>query len=226
MTINLPKPLVSVNNKPIINFLIEKIVGLKKKFPVEQVTIVSNNKFYSHFLEWKSKYSVDAEIVNDGSNTPEDRLGAIGDIRLVINKTAGDWLVLGGDNLFEDDLVGFVDFALKVHPSPVVGLYEVGDKSLASRYGVVKLDSNKRIVELKEKPKTPSSTLVASCVYYFPNESLSLLNDFSRQGHTFDAAGEYIRWLVGKTEVLGYTFTGKWMDIGHYDSLKEAEKYF
>ncbi|MDD4182548.1 MAG: sugar phosphate nucleotidyltransferase, partial [Candidatus Omnitrophica bacterium] len=37
LTLNLPKSLVPVCNKPLMNFLIEKINVLKEKFPVESV---------------------------------------------------------------------------------------------------------------------------------------------------------------------------------------------
>ena len=52
---------------------------------------------------WRKKYNIDIEVLNDGSNDPEDRRGAVGDIKFAIHKDTCDWLVLGGDNLFEND---------------------------------------------------------------------------------------------------------------------------
>ncbi|MDP2922528.1 MAG: nucleotidyltransferase family protein [Candidatus Omnitrophota bacterium] len=224
LTLNLPKSLVPIGNKPLMNFLIEKINDLEKNFSIEEMIVVSNNKFYNDFLDWKKRYQVNAKIVNDGSNSPQDRLGAVKDIKFAIGGRKDDWLILGGDNLFEDNLKKFIDFSLKKKFYPCVGLYDVKEKKLASRYGVVKVDSQKKIIELVEKPKKPLSALAATCIYFFPQDSLKFLDMFLSMEHSPDAAGEYISWLVTQTKVFGYTLKGNWIDIGQRDSLVQAEK--
>jgi glucose-1-phosphate thymidylyltransferase len=223
LTLDLPKPLVPIGDKPLVNFLIEKIDNLKDKFPVEEIVIVSNNKFYESFLKWKEKYKVNISILDDGSNTPSDRLGAVKDIRFAIADKKDDWLILGGDNLFEDELGDFVNFALK-KAYPCVGLHDVKDKKNASRYGIVKVDAKNRITELVEKPKNPFSTLAATCIYYFCADSLKFLDIFLEKEHNPDASGKYISWLVTQTKVYGFQFKGSWIDIGHHDALSQAEK--
>jgi len=225
LTLNLPKSLVPVCNKPLMNFLIEKINVLKEKFPVESVVVVSNNKFYKNFLSWKKKYKIDIDIVNDGSNSPDDRLGAIKDINFAIAGKYDDWLILGGDNLFEDNLTGFVDFAYK-KDGPCVGMYDVKDKKNASRYGIIEIDKKKKIIRLEEKPKNPFSTLAATCIYFFPRKTLNFLDVFLKTEKNTDAAGKYIKWLAAKTDVYGYLLNGSWTDIGHIDSLMIAEKEY
>ena len=185
-----------------------------------------NNKFYKSFLEWKKNYKIEATILNDGSNNPENRLGAIGDMRFAIDSFLDDWLILGGDNLFEDTLGGFIDFSLKNRPVPSIGVYDVQSKEEASRCGVVKLDANNRIVDFKEKPKNPFSTLAASCVYFFPKESLYLFEEFIKDHLNVDACGKYIEWLSLRGKVFGYVLCGKWIDIGNINSLETAAKEF
>lgn len=226
LTFKIAKPLLLVNNKPIINFLVDKIKILRKHFPVEEVRIVVNNKFYKSFLIWRKKYRVRAEILNDGSDSPKERLGAVKDIKFAIKKVKADWLILGGDNLFEDNLIKFLKFALEKKPYPSIGLYDVKSKRVARRFGVVMLNRKRRITRLDEKPKEPVSTLVASCIYFFPKQSLDLLYKFIGEDENVDAAGKYIGWLARETKVFGYILEGKWFDIGHFDSLKLAEKFF
>lgn len=225
LTLNLPKSLVPVCNKPLMNFLIEKVDVVRGKFSVKSVSAVSNNKFYKDFLKWKEKHKVSIDIINDGSNTPEDRLGAVKDIEYSIAGKYDDWLILGGDNLFEDNLIGFLDFAYKKR-SPCVGLFDVKDKRIASRYGVVAMNKNKRIIKLAEKPKKPFSTLAATCIYFFPKTSLKFLSAFVKKEKRPDASGKYIKWLIEKTAVYGYVFSGSWTDIGQIDSLLIAEKKY
>jgi len=226
LTEGIAKPLVPVNNKPMINYLVDKIKVLGKNFSIEEVRVVVNNKFYKSFLTWKKKYKVKAKILNDGSNSPDDRLGAIKDMKFAIGPTKADWLVLGGDNLFRDDLVKFIKFAKEKSPYPSIGLYDVKYKKMATRFGVVVLNKRKRIVKFQEKPKKPLSTLAASCVYFFPKQSLYLFDSFISKNENVDASGRYIAWLTKELKVFGYALEGKWIDIGHFDSLKQAEREF
>lgn len=226
LTIDLPKPLICINNKPVINFLIDKIDNLKEAYPIEDIRIVTNNKFYSKFLDWKQRYKIDACIVNDGTNRPGDRLGAVRDIKIAINKQNSDWLVLGGDNLFEDNLQSFIKFALRNKPAPSIGIYDVRDKKTASNYGVVELDSKGQIIKFWEKPPCAASTLAATCVYFFPEESISLFDAFFSQVKNSDACGEYIKWMASETKVYGYVFEKKWFDVGASEVLKTAERVF
>ena len=226
LTHTVAKSLIPINEKPIINFLTDKIVGLKQELSIDQTKVVVNNKFYKDFLEWEKGIEIEADILNDGSNTNDDRLGAIKDIKFGIGDQKGDWLILGGDNIFDDDLKEFVEFARSKKPYPVIGLYDIGDIKDASKFGVVKLNSDQQIVEFQEKPENPASTLIASCVYFFPQDSLSFLDYYLKSESHVDQAGRYISWMASQTKVFGYTLKGNWLDIGHHESLKTAERMF
>jgi glucose-1-phosphate thymidylyltransferase len=226
LTLRIAKPLLPINNKPIINFLIDKVENLRKYFPVTEVVIVVNNKFYKSFISWKKKYKIEAKIINDGSDSPRDKLGAIKDIKFAIQDANTDWLVMGGDNLFEDDLIDFVRFSYDKKPYVALGIYDVRSKSVARRFGIVKLNDKNQIVSFQEKPKRPISTLAASCVYFFPKHTLGSLDSFIYENKNVDASGQYIAWLAKSTKVFGYKFKGKWIDIGHFDALKEAKRLF
>ena len=46
--------------------------------------VVTNNKFTSHFQKWAETHKdIKVRVINDGTNTPEERLGSIGDINYV-----------------------------------------------------------------------------------------------------------------------------------------------
>ena len=226
LTINLPKPLITVNDKPIVNFLVEKIEALRVKHGIEEVFVVSNNRFYHKFVEWKKNYEINVEILNDGSDRPDDRLGAIKDMKFAIGKKGGDWLIVGGDNIFDDDLDKFLTQALANAPFVTVGLHDVQTKERAAHFGVVKLAKKNIVARMEEKPKKPFSTLASSCVYFFPADSLLMLDDFVDAGRDCDAAGKYIVWLVKNTKVYGHILKGRWFDIGSQDSLDMANRHF
>jgi len=82
LTKDTPKPLLKLRNKPIIDYILEQIEHVGD---VDQVIIVTNNKFYGQFNDWLQpkfeQYPYRYKLLNDGSNSVEDRLGAIGDIK-------------------------------------------------------------------------------------------------------------------------------------------------
>lgn len=225
LTRYVPKALLSVGGKPFINTIIDKLKPLIERFSADEIIIVSNNKFYKKFVSWKKEYKAKVKIINDGSNSPRNRLGAIGDICFSLNgRKKDDWLILGSDNFFDWDLVDFVNFSLKKSPYSCVGIYKLSKLSLAKHFGVVKTDREKRIKYFAEKPKNPESGKVATCIYFFPKESLSYLNDFLKETDKPDASGKYIEWLIGQSRVYGYSFKGRWIDIGHKSNLIEVER--
>ncbi|NQS99994.1 MAG: nucleotidyltransferase family protein [Candidatus Omnitrophica bacterium] len=227
LTLNTPKSLLPVGGVPTIELIIR---DLEKINEIEQILVVTNDKFFQQFKDWQQQFSSTRpiKIINDGSTSEQDRLGAIGDINFVIaqEKIADDLLVIGGDNLFELGLREFIDFAKLKLPACSVGLHKLENKEEVRRYSQVTLDGNKRITEFIEKPKNPSSTLVAKCVYLFSKNELGLIADYIAKGNPIDAPGNYIGWLCHEVAVYGFTFSGKWYDIGNYQTYQQADRDF
>ena len=223
-----PKPLLAIHNKPMIDYILEKVVDCPE---TSEVVVVTNNKFCKNFQEWaqmKKGLRVPIRIVNDGTNIPEERLGSVGDINFVWKneKIVDDWLVVGGDNVFDFGIGEFIRFAQQKIPAMTIGLYDIGDIKAASKFGVVVVNAQKRVVELQEKPQKPASSFIAMCFYYFPKATLGFMDDYIKEATSTDAAGGYIQWLAAKKNVYGFQFQGKWYDIGSLESLEEAQKYF
>jgi len=93
-------------------------------------------------------------LINDGSNSVEDRLGAIGDMNLAIKSTPidDDLLVIGGDNLFDFNLNDFVRFSYNNRPYHSMCLYLPGNHIDITKYGVAQLNENSLITGLKKNP--------------------------------------------------------------------------
>lgn len=229
LTKEYPKPLLLVEGRPIVDYIIDKLEEIPQ---IDEIIIVTNSKFISKFRSWKKngKRKARISLVDDQTKSLEDRRGAIGDMAFAIldKKVNEDLLVVGGDNLFAGNLGNFVDFAKRHSAHPAIGVYDIGCKSEAKKYGVIKLDSDKRIIDFKEKPRSlQSSTLVAMCLYYFPKKKLELLKEYMETNiHAHDATGFYIDWLRKKETVFGYIFEEDWFDIGDHKFYNKAKKEF
>jgi glucose-1-phosphate thymidylyltransferase len=224
-TKNFPKPLLDVGGRPVIDYLADKILEIGG---VSKIIVVTNDKFTGHFKKWRASHKRRAviSIVNDGTKTPEERLGAVGDMRLVFEreKYKGAFLVLGGDNYFEEPLAPFISFCRKHKGASSIGVFDIGSLREARNYGVVKVGRNSRVLAFHEKPARPSSTLIGMCLYYFPQGRARMLKEYlSDSSHNRDAAGAYIKWLAAHSPVYGYRFRKRWVDIGSIQAYQQVQ---
>ena len=228
LTHSYPKPLLEVNKRPIIDYIVDKLEEIEE---LEEIIVVTNNKFISVFKKWAKglKISKPVSVLNDLTLTPEDKLGAIGDMAFSIKnkRIKDDLLVVGGDNLFDINLVDFLSFAKHKKSYTSIGIYDIKDRVQASKYGVIKIDKTNKIIDFKEKPENPRSTLVAMCLYYFPKVKLKLIGQYlGNKKHKSDAMGFYIDWLRKTDLVYGFVFGGKWYDIGDKSFYSKARETF
>jgi len=223
-----PKALLEVAGKSLIDHTLDKFAGISD---IDEVVVVTNAKFYDMLCRWaegRNGRPFSIRVINDGTRTPEERLGAIGDVLFVLDQlgTDTDWAVAGSDNLYDYNVDGFIRFAQGVTPAVTIGAYDIGNIAAATKYGVVETDAAGKLLSLEEKPKQPRSTLISMCLYYYPQASLPLLKTFIEETHNPDTTGGYVQWLYKKTAVCGFKFSGKWYDIGSLESYHEAQESF
>jgi glucose-1-phosphate thymidylyltransferase len=226
LTLGIPKPLLRITrDKTVIDLIVDGILhtGLARR-----IMVVTNHKFSADFNAWARRHPQGRliRVEDDGTLSNEDRLGAIGDIHHVVTKKKikDDVLVVGGDNLFGKPFDGFIRFARRHRPYASLGLFDIKDRAKASRFGVVSVNKDGKVVHFEEKPERPASTLVATCLYYFPAATLEDLEAYALDKTTSnDASGNYIRWLMERSQVYGLVLKqDHWVDIGHLDSYKQV----
>ena len=229
LTLNKAKPLLEIAGQPMIAWVMDNLRGIKE---IETVYIVTNSKFASDFEKWAKEYhdknpEFHFKVINDGSTTDEDKLGAIGDINLVLTReqlTDKDLLVVAGDNLFSDSLAGFVEQARECEAA--VAVYDVGKLEEVRKYSNVQVDSKGVITHFEEKPQKPSNTLTAIALYYFAAPVLSLFTTYIAAGNNPDQPGRFIQWLYTRKPVKTVLITGEWFDVGSKETLEEANRVF
>ncbi len=225
ITKNQPKPLLEVGGKPMLEHILAR---LKELNDLEEVVVVTNSKFHEDFVDWAEELDAPwpITVLNDGTTQDGTRLGAIGDIQFSIEEAGidDDLLVLAGDNLFDFSLRGIVN-TLQEKQSNVVGVLRFEDESKLSKYGVVDVDEENRVVDFTEKPDEPPSNLVSMAMYAFPKDALSLIDEYLESGGNPDEPGWYLTWLVENDELYAHPYEGTWFDIGDKDSLEKADQY-
>lgn len=208
------KALLEYKGKPLINHIID---GIPQDI---DILVNINRKFEADFRSWQVTLDRAVTLCVEPVLTEEQAFGAVGSLDYWIRdkNITDDLLAIASDNYFEFDLRQFI--TAYNGKNTLAAVYDIGDKSKASQYGVVHL-AGQKITKLVEKPAKPKSSLVAIACYIFPPRIFPLLFRCCTEGR--DNLGNFISYLVEKDEVHAYTFSDRWFDIGSLDVYKSLQ---
>ena len=229
LTLTKAKPLLPVADKPMIEWVLDNLAPIPD---IESVYVVTNNKFAADFQAWADDYvkrqpKLHFKIVNDGSMNDQDKLGAIGDINLVVNRenlTASDLIVVAGDNLFSESLEGFAQFCKG--RAAVLATYDVKDLEAIKKYNSIEVNGEGVITHFEEKPANPKTTQTGIALYYYSKETVARFPEYIAEGNNPDQPGRFVQWLYTRTPVHTFEIPGIWFDIGSKETLVEANEIF
>lgn len=224
LTENFPKPLLKVQDKTILDWLVDDIDGAGL---VDEYIVISNHKFARHFQEWAAGKRQKVTVVDDGTSTNETRLGAVCDIRFAVDSLGltGDMLVIAGDNVLDFSLQHFVRYADAKRTSCVMRFHEPNEERL-HKCGVLEIDDSDRIVSMEEKPARPKSHWVCPPFYYYTAEDAARIPAAIADGCGTDAPGSFIAWLCRHTAVYAMEMPGRRYDIGNLQSYEEVQQQY
>lgn len=229
LTLDQPKPLLPVAGKPMLEHVLDNLKSLTN---LDHIYIVTNAKFAGHFQRWADAYATKHEgapitIINDQTTNESNRLGAIGDIDLVLTQAAidDDVVVVAGDNLFSQKLEQFGEFCSECR-GPVLAVYDVGDLEEIKKYNAIEIDEADRITFFEEKPVQPKSTLTGIALYYYPKSALPLIRQYVAEGNNADQPGRLVQWLYPRLPFYIWRVPGIWYDVGSKETLEEANRIF
>ena len=224
LTENFPKPLLKVQDKTILDWLVDDIDGAGL---VDEYIVISNHKFARHFQEWAAGKRQKITVVDDGTSTNETRLGAVCDIRFAVDSLGltGDMLVIAGDNVLDFSLQHFVRYADRKQTSCVMRFHEPCEERL-HKCGVLEIDGNDRIMSMEEKPAQPKSHWVCPPFYYYTSEDAARIPAAIADGCGTDAPGSFIAWLCRHTSVHAMEMPGSRYDIGNLESYEKVKEEY
>ncbi|MEP6892672.1 MAG: nucleotidyltransferase family protein [Gaiellaceae bacterium] len=223
LTLDRPKPLLEIAGRPLLDHLLDRVPAIGA---IDETIVVTNAKFAPAFEAW-AEGRTEMTVVNDGTTSEADRLGAIGDIGYVLeaHTLEDDLVVVAGDNLFGSDISGFGTRIAEV-AAPVLAVYDIGDLAEMPKYNQVQTDPDGRITFFEEKPEDAATTLAGIALYYYPRATLPLIREYLADGNNPDQPGRLIQWLYSRIPVYTWLVPGAWYDIGSHKSLADADAVF
>ena len=224
LTENFPKPLLTVGEKTILDWLVDDIDTANA---VDEYVVISNHKYAHHFESWAKTKRQKIAVVDDGTDTNETRLGAVKDIQYAIEELDldSDMLVIAGDNVLDFSLTKFIAYAKEKQTSCVMRYYEPDDKKLL-KTGVVTVDDGDKILNMTEKSPTPATHWCCPPFYYYTKADAKLVQKGIESGCGTDAPGSYIAWLCTQTTVHAMEMPGSRYDVGNLESYEKIKNQY
>ncbi len=224
LTEKFPKPLLKIREKTIIDWLIDDIDTLNV---IDEYIIISNHKYFDHFKSWAKDKKQNVTVLDDGTTSNENRLGAVIDIKFAVDKLNinDDLLVLAGDNVLDFSLKHFIKYALDKNTSCVMRYYEESTQRL-KKSGVAQIDGNEKIISLEEKPESPKSNWCIPPFYYYKNEDIKKINLAIADGCKTDAPGSLVGWMCQNSDVYALEMPGKRYDVGSLESYETIKNNY
>ena len=210
ITYEIPKPLLPVNKKPIINYLIELFLNQG----INNIAILIGEEFKEDFEWWQKRYFPNKKILLVEEKEP---LGTFGGLYLLKDWLGdNDFFMTNGDELKEVDLEKMKEFHSQKDGIATVALVEVSNPQ---DYGVAICEQG-MIKEFLEKPKNSTSKYISSGLYLLSQEVLKY-----HLGHKFSMIEkDLFPKLAQENKLAGFKFQGKWTDCGTWERYKKATK--
>lgn len=228
LTRDFPKPLLPLAGRPLMDYVTDQLEAVPQ---IERLWLVSNDRFFSYFQEWSRARTFDkpVEVLNDGSTSNEERLGAVRDIHFALQRI-GDIpedgvYVLATDNIPRFDLGDIVRLSAQKQGSAVFACKDE-DPVRLRRCGVAVVDPEGRIVGFEEKPEHPKSNLRVPPFYVYTCGDVALVARYVEEGNDPDAPGHFLAWLVGQRIVWARLTDSGTYDIGTIESYREVCEVF
>lgn len=204
-TLNTPKCLLEYNNKKILDYILDDLHHPN----IDEIIIVTNDKFYNQLLDYKNNRLENIKIINDKSTDNSNRLGCIKDLLLAIDNIDDDILIMASDNLLEFSINHFIDYFYIDNISTIMYYKEYyTNKLIKTGQAVIE---NDKLIDFKEKSKIIISNNACPPFYIINKNDLKYIKNINIY---YESLGNLIEYLSDKIEIKCYKMIGKRIDIG------------
>ncbi|OEU52085.1 MAG: phosphoglucomutase [Desulfuromonadales bacterium C00003096] len=213
LTINMPKPMIPLVNRPIMLHIVE----LLKQHGISELIMLLYHQpeVIKHYFGDGSEFGVRITYV-----TPLEDLGTAGAVKAAAAYLDERFMLISGDLLTDFDLSSIISFHEQKQAKATITLTPVTDPL---QFGVVITDKQDRITKFLEKPGWGEvfSDTINTGIYILEPEVLDLIPEGQNRDWSKDI---FPQMLADQAPLFGCNQTGYWADIGNTDSYLEASQ--
>lgn len=215
ITVNLPKPLVPVCNRPIM----EHIIELLKQHEVTEVVTTLHylaDEIQNHFGDG-SDFGVN--IVHSIEDIPLGTAGSVKQAEVFLKDST--FVIISGDALTDCNLTKAIEFHREKGSLATLVLYRVPDPS---DFGIVITAEDGKVERFLEKPTWGEvfSDTVNTGIYILEPEILQMMELRKNYDWSKDI---FPQLLANGSPMYGYVMDGYWCDIGTLEQYREAQEH-
>jgi dTDP-glucose pyrophosphorylase/predicted transcriptional regulator len=209
LTENIPKPMLKVGNKPILQTIVEKF----SLYGYKNIVMCVNYKLniIQDYFGDGSKFGVNIDYILE-----DKRLGTAGGLGLIDEKLTEPFFVMNADLLTNVNFDHLYDFHVTNNSMATMC---VQDYDFKVPYGVVNVE-NTKILSIKEKPTQK----------YFVNAGIYMLSPdclkYIPQNQFYDMPTLFEKLISENENVISFPLREYWLDIGHIDEYEKANEEF
>ena len=206
LTENLPKPMLPVAGKPILDIVLSQL--RREGFRDVTITTGYRSEMIRDYCKDGAAWGLSIRYTLE-----TEPLGTVGALSLVTPPAGVPLLVMNGDILTNESLRGIVAFHEQQKAGITVGIVRHAQEV---PFGVVTSDGE-LLTEIEEKPKIYID--IGAGVYVLSPEALSLIPPATRMDFP-----ELVRRAKGKMRVVCHHFRGEWKDVGRPEDYRAVQQ--
>jgi dTDP-glucose pyrophosphorylase len=208
LTKNIPKPMLKVGNKPILQTIVKKF----KESGYENFIICVNykSKIIKNYFGDGTKFGVKIRYIKE-----KKRLGTAGALSLFTKKPKEPFFVINGDLLTNLDFNKMLDFHMRHNSKATMCITEC---NINSPYGEVKLN-DENIKSIEEKPIR--KVFVNAGVYILDPICINLIPK-----KFYDMTTLFKKIISKKFKTISFPLGEYWLDIGKLNDFKKANEEY
>jgi nucleotidyl transferase len=209
LTQDIPKPMLKVGDKPILQTIVEKFA----EYGYVNIVMCVNYKsqIIRDYFGDGSKFGVNIEYVLE-----EQRMGTAGALSLLKNKPLEPFFVMNGDLLTNVNFENLNNYHMATNS---IGTMCVREYELQVPYGVVNINDG-RVISIEEKPT--HKFFVSAGIYMLSPEVL----DYVPKNEFFDMPSLFDKLINLSKNVVSFPIMEYWIDIGRMDEYKRANEEY
>ena len=201
LTEKVPKPLIKIKNKAIIEYIINHFY----KYKIKNIIIATGykHKLLKQFIYKKYKKSK-IKVLDTGQKTE-----IIKRVSKISKQLSDNVILCYGDTLADIDLNKLIKFYLKNKNKFIVSSYE-----LKSSFGILDMNHKNVVTDFREKPKLGMWFNVG--YFVFSNKYLKILKNFNKFKNL-------LFFLAKNKHMKAFKHTGKHITVNTISELEEAK---